>query len=727
MTSYKGSQEELSRFSRYVYETFQDISVTSHMIHWRRHGHLLKETVRTTRDKMCGTSISTYIVGSQSEGSTTVGMKSDTDNFISRDDHLVVLEEKGWRRGKWNLLACKDEKTPPQFYKLRIMKPDRLGYVTEPLDPTDVVDAQGRVLVSNKCSDEALDKAWGHLVHHKSTAWGPQVSQGGLISHGPSRSWTDELDIVQALPCATLPEECQFLFQRPRPGHWPKPKTLEYARQCPAFFMPQGPANTLIEVRVLQWRLSITLIERQLMFDLTEVQMLVYILLKMMRVCYIKPQFDDNLSTFHFKTAMMFTIETHYPDIWRKDNIVACTTYCFNTLLRWITLRYCPHFTTKGVNLFDGKLSRHELQQLESVIMQIRDNIVWYICNLEMDMFGLRIMDKMGIRVTPFIIKNARKKSNEMKIQKKKRGDVFIHISTLTALLALNYNIVGSDEAQQRVTHQLILLYSMQATGSDLEREAATLIIPYLYGTQASIKASHCIASNQPVTQDINRLYSLSLDSDLMSGKLKYASMLYCSGQYAQAAQLLTHCEGLLGSDVAHYCGCGGRGYAHQSDRYLEKGLNTNIPDLQRTSSTTCIKFSRHELPCVPEHLRYEMYRTQTQEDRKKRHQEHGWMDLVVIDCLPFLFYLQFLVYRQMGQQDRQAVALQNLDHYFTFAWLEQIVGHRETALHVFAHCWELVNRSDKAWGDYQSSIKAFHTNNAAWIHLIRLFRKHFL
>jgi len=286
---------------------------------------------------------------------------------------------------------------------------------------------------------------------------------------------------------------------------------------------------------------------------------------------------------------------------------------------------------------------------------------------------------------------------------------------------------LGPDEAQQRVTLQLQHLNSMQATGSDLEREAASLYIPYLYGYLASMRASHCIASNQPVTQDIHQLYSLSLDCDLMSGKLKYASMLYCSGQYDQAAQMLTHCEGLLGPDVAHYCGCGGREYAHQSDRYLEKSLNTNIADLLRTSSTMCVKFSRHELPCVPEHLRYEIYRTQTQEDRKKRHPVNDWMDQVVIDCQPFLFYLQYLVYRQMGQHDRQDEAWQNMKDYFTFIKQEQIRGHIETAFHVSAHCCELVNRSDVAWKLYQLSIQDCPNNNAAWIHLIRLFRKHFM
>ena len=79
MTSYKASQEELRKLSRYVYDTFQDIEVTSHMIHWRRRLYLLWETVANKMNTISGGNVTPYIVGSQSEGSTTVGMQSDTD------------------------------------------------------------------------------------------------------------------------------------------------------------------------------------------------------------------------------------------------------------------------------------------------------------------------------------------------------------------------------------------------------------------------------------------------------------------------------------------------------------------------------------------------------------------------------------------------------------------------------------------------------------------------
>jgi len=72
----------------------------------------------------------------------------------------------------------------------------------------------------------------------------------------------------------------------------------------------------------------------KLVLDFTEEQMLVFILLKMLKKEYCKFKFGDNFSTFHVKTAMMFSIESHSPEIWCIDSIVECATYCINTLIQ---------------------------------------------------------------------------------------------------------------------------------------------------------------------------------------------------------------------------------------------------------------------------------------------------------------------------------------------------------------------------------------------------------
>ena len=693
--------------------TFQAIAVTTDMIQRRRHACLLEETLWTTRYTLLGFQTPSFTVGSQVEGSTTIGMESDFD-YVMRDDRgHVVLELGAWQERKINLLAFKDKTTPPQFYKLCMLQPTpdgRQGYRRVPAHDTDVVDEKGRVILSNRIVDfffnDTLMKRYGY----------------DLIKHGPARS-TANADIVHAFPCNSLPEECKFLFQRSRPGHFPKPETLDYARRCPVFFIPQGHPYSHPNERELQWRLSTTLTERALMFDFTKVQLLVYILLKMLKNEYIKPEFGDNFSTFHVKTAMMFTIEQLPPEIFQIENIIFCATSCINTLIQWAHNGVCPHFTMGGVNLFDGKLSKEDTKKLLALLTNINKEIMCYICNMKMDMFGMQVLHKVPSFTT------------------KHEHQIIVVRKTLVSSISVKYDLVSDINAQATVlnvhttlacvTNILQYLRALQTHGSELQREVADFIVPCVYGTLANINASLCIFSMQPVTQDILDLYQLSFEWDLVSGKLKYASMLYCSGQFDQAADMLNHCEGLLGPDVAHYCTCPDRIYAQQTNKFIEKFLGTNKVNLLKTNSTSCIKFCKHEHPCLPEHLQYEMYRTQTQRDKNERLQQHVWMDWVVIDCVPFMYYLQYLVYRQIGNLFRKFLARCKLMDYFKQnrdeVEGENSFGHDETVLHVLAHCWELENKPDEAWHLYQRSIKMFPTNNIAWVHLIRLFQKYFL
>jgi len=442
----------------------------------------------------------------------------------------------------------------------------------------------------------------------------------------------------------------------------------------------------------------------------------------MLKKEYCKLQFGDNFSTFHIKTAMMFCIESHPPDIWCIDNIVTCATYCINTLIQWAQDNVCPHFTMGGVNLFDGKLSEPDIRELETFLINLNKNIIECISKLKMDSFGVKDLRKVHDKES--IIKHQTEILRE--ITWSVRSIQFVAVDDI-------YSQLGEMDVSKAVccvSNRLTYLRELQSEGSDLQREAADLLLPLLYGILASIKAS-CITTQQPVTQDIIDLYQPSFDCDLVNGKLKYASMLYCRGQYDQAADMLNHCEGLLGPDVAHYCVCYGRLYYCLPDTFLRKGFNTSTVELWKTSSTSCVMFCKHELPCVPEHLQNEMYRTQTQMDRNERNELHKWMDLVVIECVPFLYYLQYLVYRQKINLPRRLLAMFNLMDYINRVqgqWLcDNVKGHMDTTLHMLAHCWELEDRPVTAWHLYQRSINIYPTNNTAWVHLIRLFRKYLL
>jgi len=697
MTSYEESQRNMSR---HLSRVLDDIGVIQDMTDLRRQIHLLFETLNTMGYKLLGYNETCYIVGSQSEGTTTIGMDSDTDHMIILNNYLVVFDWAEWEKDKIILLAIKDNTTPPQLYYLQRLRRDLPLKMDHPVMPTDELDEEGRVLVSNKWMEDRLWEAWKHI--------------GPMISHGPSKSFTDNVDMVIAFPCASMPKECKFLFSRPRPGHYPKAETLERVRRCPTFLVPQG--HPFSEHKHLQWRISTSLWERFLVFDFTAEQQHVYVLLKIFRKSFIKPVVGDNLSTFHMKTAVMFTIESCQPDIWRRDNIIACAVNCLNTLLRWIRMGKCPHFTTDGVNLFDGKLDKRKLLKLKDVITQIKSHNMWCIYQIQMDMLGFHLLPDIRIL-------DDRRHSNQLRILReilfRIPHDVSFKMSDLM-FASRQHNVY---EAVHGIIGHLQLLHSIHNSGSSLECEAVSLLLPHMYGSLASTLASCCIASQLPVSQFVINLYQLSFTSDLMSTKLKFASMLYCSGQCAAAAQVLTHCEGLLGPDVHHYCTCYDRPKTgkKQSDAHLEAGLDGNITELLKLHSTLCVRFSIHERCCVPEHLQYEMFRTMTHEDQQLRHIDNTWMDLVVIDCVPFLHYLQYLVYRQLGQPARKMAVLQKLVDYVRQPG--GIGGHVDTAAHVLAHCLELENWPDEALHLYQQSVRHFPRNNIGSWHLARLLQ----
>ena len=128
-----------------------------------------------------------------------------------------------------------------------------------------------------------------------------------------------------------------------------------------------------------------------MMFDFNTVQVKVYTLTKIMRF-FFKPVFGDRFSTFHLKTAMMFTIENYQPTIWREDNIVQCVCLLLTTVERWLKHKYCPHFKISGVNLFVGKLNFWELPKLCSIISDLINTKLQCLLYSPMDNIELRLL-----------------------------------------------------------------------------------------------------------------------------------------------------------------------------------------------------------------------------------------------------------------------------------------------------------------------------------------------
>ncbi|XP_052819216.1 uncharacterized protein LOC128245046 [Mya arenaria] len=719
-------QQEEQVISLRLSRVLEDIGVNRPMIVRRRRTWLMRETAMTTAERFKGTNSFFFHFGSQSEGTTTPGMKSDIDTLVCLNIPHVILNYDDWQQGKDYLLAVKTEQLPPQHCLLQRLRPDILLPQTHMGLPTDVIDNEGRVLHTH--------------IQAENCKFISQLNQSGeIVQNGPSRSW-NENDFVFAYYCCTLPQTCQNLFRRPRPGHWPRLDTLTKAKYTGVFLVPQGyselpsrtsrcrssalhitPYEPYYPQSKWEWRFSTSMMERLLMFDMNTEQCKAYVFIKILRKTFLCPIVGDRLSTFHIKTAMLFTIETYPSEIWRDDNLVKCVIYCLTTLRRWLRLKYCPHYTIDRVNLFTGKLFKHELRILSAIISSLMESNMSYISQIDMDLLGVRMLrNSSGI-----LSESNEIKQNNQLILKHLNKHYTIPIVIMAHSYILGLFLNTWEDLNPLFTKQLHrTLQQINHHGTDLERESVLVIIPLLYSSLASILASRCIHFGQSITREILLLYRMSFDSDLLSSRLKFASFSYCIKQYDAAMICLTSCESSLGPEVWHCCTCSGRSLTEHSSEFMDLYENSTNNNMLRNYTSVCLHFIPQEQCCVPKFLVYEMFRTVTDEDRERRQPEleYSWMDSAVIDCVPFLHYLQYLTYRQLDMHNRKHAALEKLENYIYVD--SECNGHIDTALNMLGNCYELENILDVAWTKYAESLTIYPRNNAANWHVARLFHK---
>ncbi|XP_052762734.1 uncharacterized protein LOC128205256 isoform X1 [Mya arenaria] len=678
----------------------EDIGVTRRQtVKMRRNTWLAAEKIQTVLESIPNRKKTLYISGSQSEGTTTLGMESDTDCLRSLNDSPVFLDLSEWQPSPiCSFLVLQDESSPPQHCNLQILRfdlplPATLDIINKKNNVE--VDLDGRVLLKNTIQDSNLQKNFG----------------ADFIRQGPSRSGSKDVDIVFAYHCAKQPKECQFLFHRPRPGHWPTPDILEQAKQTGTFLVPQGHSESCNPK--LEWRFSTNLIERLLMFNLNSTKIKAYIFLKVLRKTYFKAVVGDRLSTFHIKTALLFTIESYPSDIWQEDNLLKCVSFCLTTMKRWCKMNYFPHYTISGVDLFVGKLKKFELPQISAMLSDMIENIMVYVVNIEMDGLGrrmLKLIDARNTHITSTRYENTVKTARYC-------CDKIISFS------CYNHFIMNGESASIKSTIEKIVVslnnILMQNDLSIIMKDLVRANLLFLFNQLATFKASKCIKLHQPVTADIYNLYQASLNSDVTSSRLKFASMLFCTDQYEEAAAVLEHTEALVHPDVWQYTFCNRR-HPMPSNNIMRSLLDRPMLEVIRTSAALSVHFHRQEEHCVPKHLVFEMHRTINQEDIQHRHLVRDkWMDSAVTDSIPFLYYLQYLTYRQLGHQDRKLTAMWKLRHYINH--YSEGYGHIETALNMLGHCFELENRLDLAWQCYIESRRVYQHNNAANWHIMKL------
>ncbi|XP_052786698.1 uncharacterized protein LOC128222008 isoform X2 [Mya arenaria] len=686
------AQDAYGWMSLRMSRALDDIGVSSRMIKRRRESFLRNEALETIKLRMLGDDVTCLNFGSQSEGSTTLGMKSDFDYLICHDEYNIISHLGDWDAGRTNFLMVKEETTPPQHYWLQRIRQD-IPKPVRYIGQADVVhDQDGRIFIHNRI--------W---ANHYKVKFGKD-----FISSGPSVSATEDVDYVPAFRCKVLPPEVESWFTRSRSGKWPTKEVFQVARECSCFLVPDGHVESVNDY--IEWRISPNLIERVLVFGFNIVQMKCYVTLKMLKKSVIKNQLSakSKLTSFHCKTVMFFTMERIPLSEWKENKLLDCLQHCFQTLQMFLRKGVCPHYIITGVNLFEGKITRMDQQKLTEFLESFSYCPLFVLQKIEMDDFGRRLSLFHG---------NDDFVDHRLHTHESIAGIIaydFFRTIYKTCLEIMNYPI-------EDILTFCLKIHDIHLTSTRYERELISIYKPFVYSMFACIASSCSLQRGKPFKTEIFQLFEIALDTDVASSRLKLASILYCKGDLLRTADVLNDVERRFDASVQSVCGCG-RGvlYERPSDGFRKYAFENDYKNIVHKIAF-CVRFTRMEVPCVPPFLLYEMNRALNDDIKLRTRTEHMWMEMAVVDARPYLFYLQYFTYGGLEMREKQLHAFQNLATYVMNVDNIDALYHFETALNLLGHAYEMEGDLDEALHWYTSSAEYMSENNAANWHIKRL------
>ncbi|XP_060556859.1 uncharacterized protein LOC132717414 [Ruditapes philippinarum] len=677
-------------------QVMDGIGVSEKIMMKRRRLMLLNESLFTLTHQLLGKDRNVFFFGSQIEGTTTIGLNSDLDCLISMNNYNVIQDWSEWEYGKHNLLMIQDEYVSPGYCLLQELRDDAPLPLVVEVNDNSYRDRMGRILLKNTMFN-VLENA---------------------VRNGPAQSVRDvpgveDNDYVLAFPCHERPVQAGHWLNQHREEHWPTNDIVQYCRNTRCFVVGVGKSGSVNEL--LEWRISTSFAERYLMFNLNITQIRCYVLMKMILKTFITLRFPDNISSFMCKTVLLHCISYTRSDAWKEITLFICLSFCLSTLYNCVQNEYCPHFFITQNNLMSGRFLpetkplilenlRYVIESDGRALLEIKcDNIDKYLQS------SLNGFEPIHPHFIPTLIAGQLLKY------------ITRDISSFFKCLLSEMNDLSPRLAMQKLL--TFMSYHHIENYTNIDRKAYRLITRYLCSSRGSILSSSNINQQDHLTyKKALEFLSLGLDSDVASGKLKLASFFYCTGDIERTELILKNIEECYDLSVVEpICWC--YSFKHYSIRDKFKGLCYESNEecrLFKHITASCVYFIRCERNCCPLELQHEMFRS-TQEDHAYRSRDDKWMNMAVVDSLPYLYFLQYKTYSRLGRQDDKQRALNNIARTMD---VEPNLGHRDTALNLLGQCMEEENNIENAFKCYARSLQIRGRNNSAKFHICKLLHK---
>ncbi|XP_060576620.1 uncharacterized protein LOC132733943 [Ruditapes philippinarum] len=621
-------------------KVLDEIGVNERMVIKTRRLQLMNESLCTLAHKLKDEDEdgNMYTLGSRVEGTTTLGLNSDTDLLFTLAAYTVIQDLSEWEPGKINLLMIQDDTVSPGYCLLQILRQDA------PLPEDNVYDQYwyrdriGRVLLKNA------------IVNSRAGA--------EFVRHGPAQSM-DEMpgfygnDLVLAILCQQWPLQARQWIAQQGEGQWPTYDMKQYCKDMGCFVVGVGGKDS--ENEELEWRISTSLAERYLMFNLNITQIRCYVLMKMILKSFINTQCPDSISSYMCKTVMLHCISSTENHAWNENTLLICLNYCLTILYNCVLNENCPHFIIPENNLMARRFTPVTKQVILGTISYILSSKGSALLEIECDQLGFRIQNTF-LRLVEIVPEDM-----SCEISGNLVGDIGLFVNELH----LDFLKHTNNISHIRVLLQTLYKYLMKLThymNQGQNKLACSALAKFLSMHLGSALASMNIHSQVGLCRESTVLMSLCLNVDLISSKVKLASIFYCTGEIERAELILKNIEESYDHNVVEpICQC--YDFKHKKSKRAFDKLCYEADDeytLLQSITASCVKFLRYEINCCPHELQHEMFRS-PQQDLPYRGKNDEWMDMAVVDSLPYLYFLQYKTYSHLRRHRDKQAALSNL------------------------------------------------------------------
>jgi hypothetical protein len=175
---------------------------------------------------------------------------------------------------------------------------------------------------------------------------------------------TRTTDVVNTISYDTWPDSANSFITRHKPNNWPSKSMLKDIKRQGCDVVPVGHHDS--KDKDIQWRISFPG-ERSLLFELTDVQILCYALIKLILKENLNTSQSEVVSSFHIKSVIFWCVE-RCPCQWVDSNYINCLHICLSKLIQMIKARHIPHYIIERRNLFNSKMTETMSREIVHVL-----------------------------------------------------------------------------------------------------------------------------------------------------------------------------------------------------------------------------------------------------------------------------------------------------------------------------------------------------------------------